>query len=298
MSDPQEGARDKSFGDVVQETQQEAPEQHAIDTVFKSALDSRYPDLKLSKEQAGRVREFVGQMRLGGAGGIRLICAGDNCEYRAACPLWQTKDGPPVQVPDPDDPTGQQTVPYQPTKAPVGEPCPLEATVAMDTRLQMSAHSAVDTSNPVHRAYVNELVLLAALEWRVNMLLAFDLHSVTQEVPAAISPSGDVYTKREMNQLIEVLGRINDRRSKIMRELTVSPESEYKRRVAEGEKEGESQARSQAATMEKIREAERAPAALPVPEHVTSDPAYRRLTGSTDGQTEPAAKGTEESPAA
>jgi hypothetical protein len=265
MDDPKD--KDSSFGDIVQDTTDDKLQPTTMDRVYKDALDQQYPELKLSPTEAKQVREFMGQLRLGGSGGVRLICTGDDCDYRRACPLWQTK-GNIIQIPDPDDPTGNKTVPYQETKAPLGQACPIEATVVMQARMDISAHPGVDMQNTVHQMYVNEICLLSALEWRTNMLLAYDHHSITQEVPAAISPDGSVYTKREMNQLIEALGRINDRRSKIMTELTISPLAEYKRRVSEGEKDSDSKSKSQASTMAKVREAEKQPDALPIPEHI------------------------------
>lgn len=272
---PPEGQDEVSLEKVVNESlsplrDSGIEEVGKLNELFEIAIHERYSTVNLSKDEARKVKRFMTQLREGGSSGVRLICAGDNCEYRKACPLWQTKVGQPVQISDPLDPTGQSYSWYQPTKAPIGQECPLEATVVLDTRIQMVNHPGIDMSNAVHKAYVNELCLLSSLEWRCNMLLAFDHHPMVMEVPAAISPTGTVHTKYEMNQLIEVLSRINDRRSRIMRELTVSPESEYKRRKAEGGGDGDSLSRVQAAQRAQIKNAERLPNVVPVPDHVKS----------------------------
>lgn len=234
---------------------------------FASVIEQDYPELKnISQDHANEIRKYLSQVR-GTGGGVRLICAGANCSYREACPLWNAKKGIVAKK----DPQTGETFYEEETHAPVGKPCPLELTVVMDTRTYYESHADVDLSNPVHKSYVNELCQLAALEWRMNMLLAYDQHGMVQDIPAAISPDGKVYTKTEMNQLLEVMSKITDRRSKILRELTITPEAQYKRKVAEGGSSSDLQSKKMAEARRKVRESK----VIEPPKHVLEDPDFK-----------------------
>ena len=102
------------------------------------------------------------------------------------------------------------------------------------------------------------------------MLLGFDFHGVTQEVVCAISPIGDVYKRREVNQILEVLAKVQNRRSQIFREMTITPEAEAKRRALEAGAE-DSLSRAQAAKRAAIKDAEHAASVMEIPERVRQD---------------------------
>ena len=234
---------------------------------FRNSVVAECGDVELKPEDAERLRRFMSHLRLQGSAGVRLTCAGDACEYRKTCPLWLAKDGT-REVEDPADPSRTRLVVA--TKAPTGRPCPIEASIVADALQQFGAHPRVDRNNPIHRAYVNELCQIAALEWRCNMLLGFDFHGVTQEVVCAISPIGDVYKRREVNQILEVLAKVQNRRSQIFREMTITPEAEAKRRALEAGAE-DSLSRAQAAKRAAIKDAEHAASVMEIPERVRQD---------------------------
>ena len=232
--------------------------------IFQSSVVEECGDVDLRPADAERLKKFMSHLRLQGSAGVRLICAGDACEYRKTCPLWLAKDAVKT-VADPADTSKVSTVVA--TKAPTGRPCPIEASVVVDVLQQFGSHPRIDMGNPIHRSYVNELCQLASLEWRCNMLLGYDFHGITQEVVCAISPVGDVYKRREMNQIVEVLTRVQDRRSRIFRELTITPEAEAKRRALEAGAE-DSLSRAQAAKRSAIKDAERRAAVMEIPERI------------------------------
>lgn len=296
---PDEEPETKNFTDILRESDSRSvsvdnPEivkrLSALTEIFENEFNDEFEEITLTTEEAENVRKYLTRLRRGGMSAIGLLCAGDNCDYRHACPLWLTKDGAPQQVPDPDSPGCHIMV--QMTKAPVGRPCPIEASVVADTYVQYISHSIIDPSNPVHNAYIHELCQLASREWRINMLLAFDHHGMTQKVPAAVSPTGEVYTKQEKNVLLDGLQQISDRRSRILKELTISPEAEYKRRLAEGD-DSESISRKAAARRERLREIEQGSRNLQVPEHVKGDAAFFEPTNT---EKEDERESSEESP--
>lgn len=250
-----------------------------VHELFRVEFGKEYPELNFNEDEAEDVRKYLSNLRTGGASGIGLICSGDHCEYRHACPLWKQKVGEPYEAKD----ANNNTYMKQDTKAPEGRLCPLERMVVMDTRLQLTTYEHIKASDPVHRGYINELCQLAAQEWRVNMLLAYRHHGVTTKVPAAISPLGDVYTKREMNQLFEVQERINKRRSQIMKELTISPEALYKRQIAEQDNDDDSISKRNAEARRRLKELTKAEV-VPIPDHVKE---YPKLTeNKNDGSKE------------
>lgn len=277
----------KDFGDVLQNTdsppistdQTSSTQLAVFNQLFHETIVNEYSDLQLSPVEAGKLQKFMSQLRVGGSAGVRLVCHGDNCSYRKACPLWQTKQ-PPMTVPNSSNPGSTMTI--LPHKAPQGRACPIEQTVVLDVFTQLQTDPDIEISNPVHRSFITELCQIAALEWRCNMLLAADHHDVLQEVPAAISPTGDLYTKFEKNPILEALQWLGERRSRIFKELTVSPESKARRMALEGDNREKSLSRRQAAARAALKEAEKSET-MAVPEHVKQDKDFLASENNTNG---------------
>lgn len=242
------------LSEITSETDPEVIHRQALDRdlvpmtlaeAYRSTIDKAYPDLKLTVAGAKKVKAFITNMRMGGASGVLLICAGDRCEFNVACPLYQEKAHP------------------------VDQPCPLEAMVVMDTRAELSSLVDLDTRNPIIRGYIAELVQIATLMWRCQMKLAYDHHDVIQQVPAVVTPEGTVHTKSESAPLLEVLDRLSGRRSRILKELALTEESRWRREAALGAKSEDSLSRTQAARKAALQTAQGIlPTAIAPPAHV------------------------------
>lgn len=228
---------------------------------YRSTIEKAYPDLKLTVAGAKKVKAFVQNMRMGGASGVLLICAGDRCEFNVACPLYQEKAHP------------------------VDQPCPLEAMVVMDTRAELSSLVDLDTRNPVVRGYVSELVQIATLMWRCQMKLAYDHHDVIQQVPAVVTPEGTVHTKSESAPLLDVLDRLSNRRSRILKELALTEEARWRREAALGAKSEDSLSRTQAARKAALQSAQGIlPTAIAPPAHVQLPGVTKSGTSTEEGK--------------
>jgi hypothetical protein len=238
-----------------------------LSEAFRRAIDERYEGLVLTKPEKKRVQGFMKGLRLGGSAGLPLICTGDYCDFRNACPLYEMKVGPPKDTGKVDK--GGNPIFFQVRKAPVGQPCPLEQSAVMHMRLMLSGYLRDEEmlAHPVIKTHINELCQIAALEWRCNMKLAYDFHGVTQEVPAAVSPQGEVYTRKEVSPVAELLERLSARRSRLLKELVMTPEAEYKKMAALKQTKDDSLSRRNAEVMAKLQAAE-APAVKELPEHV------------------------------
>ena len=213
---------------------------------YRDTIDKAYPELKLSVAGAKKVKSFIQNMRLGGASGVVLVCAGDRCEFNVACPLYQEKAHP------------------------LEQPCPLEAIVIMDTRAELSSLVELDTRNPIIRGYISELTNIATLMWRCQMKLAYDHHDVIQQVPTIVTPEGTVHTKSEASPILEILDRLSNRRSRILKELALTEESRWRREAALGQKSEDSLSRTQAARKAAIQGMQGIlPSAMIPPSHVT-----------------------------
>ena len=230
---------------------------------YRNSLDKAYPNLKLTPEGAHRVRAFVQNMRNGGSAGVLLICSGDDCEFKAACPLYKEKAHP------------------------LGETCPLEAMVVMDTRNELASIVDLDTKNPITRGYINELTQVAILTWRCQMKLAYDFHDVMQQVPAAVTPEGTVHTKPEASPILETLDRLSARRSRLLKELAMTPEAQWRREAAIGDKSGDSLSRSMAARKAQLQQVQGIlPNAIAPPAHVSLPGATSISPGTSDTKPE------------
>lgn len=232
---------------------------------YRSSLDKAYPKLRLTPAGAHKVRQFVSNMRMGGSAGVLLICSGDDCEFKAACPLYSEK------------------------VAPVGETCPLEAMVVMDTRQELASMVDLDTKNPITRGYINELTQVAILMWRCQMKLAYDFHDIMQQVPAAVTPEGTVHTKPEASPILETLDRLSARRSRLLKELALTEEAKWRREAAIGSKGDDSLSRQMASRKALLQQAQGIlPSAIAPPAHV-------QLPGMTPIPSEPKKPDTEKS---
>jgi hypothetical protein len=231
--DPKAPVPSITLGDIASSTDPNSVQEQISDgtlvpvtlaQAYRNSIDKAYPNLKLTPEGARRVRSFVSNMRMGGSAGVILICASDdNCEFKAACPLYKEKAHP------------------------VGEPCPLEAMIVMDTRQELASMVDLDTKNPITRGYINELTQVAVLSWRCQMKLAYDYHDVMQQVPACVTPEGTVHTKPEASPIMEILNQLSIRRSRLLKELAQTEEAKWRREAAIGDKTGDSLSRSMAA---------------------------------------------------
>jgi len=249
-----------SLGDIANSTDPSALQDQVADgslvpttlaEAYRNSLDKAYPNLKLTPEGANKVRRFVQNMRLGGSAGVLLICAGESCEFKAACPLFAEKVHPQ------------------------GQTCPLEAMVVMDTRQELAGIVDLDTKNPIIRGYINELTQVAILMWRCQMKLAYDYHDIMQQVPALVTPEGIVHTKPEASPIIETMDRLSARRSRILKELALTEESKWRREAAIGDKTGDSLSRSMAARKTQLQGIQ---GILP---NAIAPPAHVQLPGST-----------------
>lgn len=256
--DLNETPQEITFGALIEQQSAEQPsgEPVTLAEAYRNSLDETFPALTLTPPQAKKIGDFMYRLRIGGGAGVIMTCAGQDCSYRQSCPLYAEKTGPAVQVSDPADPTGKTQMWYQPTKAPVGQPCPIEATLIMDEKVRLSGLVDPAADRTTAERYINELLQLRQLEWRCQMLLAYDEHPVLVDVPAAISPTGAVYYKKEISPLIDVLDRLSKRRSSIMKEAVWSPEALYKKRVALKERDEGSLGKKQSQVRDKIRETE------------------------------------------
>lgn len=265
----------KSSAPIMQEGDEHCIASAAVDAevVFEDLnKDAGITLNRFTQEQAKYITGYLTRLRKLGSAGIALICAGDDCEYRHACPLWQIKDGPPVQMKDPKD--SNKSIYIQKTKAPVGHSCPLESAVIMDCYAGYTSHSAVDMSNPVHVNYIRELCAIGSAEWRINMLLAYSSHGMQVEVPAAVSVDGVVYTRPAINELVDLLDRLSKRRSKILDSLTINPSIEYKRKIAETkDKSPDSHAIVQSQRKAAIERARKG--VMEIPDHVKNSEIYK-----------------------
>lgn len=225
---------------------------------YRQSIDRAYPNIKLTPEGAKRVRTFVGNMRMGGSAGVLLICAGDACEFKAACPLYKEKAHP------------------------LGETCPLEAMVVMDTRQELASIVDLDTRNPITRGYINELTQIAMMMWRCQMKLAYDFHDIMQQVPAAVTPEGTVHTKPEASPVLDIMNQLSIRRSRLLKELAMTEEAKWRREAAVGDKTGDSLSRTLAARKQALQKAQGIlPSAVAVPAHVQL-PGHVSISPSND----------------
>jgi hypothetical protein len=239
--------------------------------LVKRLFDEEYSDIALERDDAKRVAKSIHSLRRGGSAGIRLVCKGDNCEFRDGCELWKTKLGPITSVKDPQ--TGQ-IVQEQPTAAPKGKPCPLEEIIVQDARTRYATEFydlLGEGSDPkVIEGYINDLCQIEMLTWRCAMVMAYDYANPLIQTPGAVTSDGRVMWTPAANPILELQERLQQRKTRILNDLVKTPREKYKKENAVGNKGDDSLGRQQAAKKAKLKEltGEKLPDQMEIPDHV------------------------------
>ena len=238
--------------------------------LLKRMFNEEYQDVSLSRTDATRIAKSFHSLRRGGSAGIRLICAGDNCEFKDACELWKTKTGPPIHIKDPQ--TGQVVI-EQATAAPEGKPCPLEEVIVQDSRARYSLEfqDLLNNADPkVIEGYINDLIQIETMVWRCSMCMAFDYANPIIQSPGAVTSDGRVIWKPEANPILEIQERLQQRKTRILNDLVKTPREKYKKEHAVGIQGDDSLGRSQAARKAALKQAtgKSLPDQMGIPEHV------------------------------
>lgn len=237
-------------------------------TVLTQLFEEEYKSITLDKASAIRIAKSVNSLRRGGSAGQRLICAGENCDFNSACELFKTKLGPAVQVKDPQ--TGHINL-QQDTAAPVGKICPLEEVVVQDARARymLEFEDLSEDGLKVIEGYINDLCQIEMMSWRCGMVMSFDYANPLIQTPGAVTSDGRVIWKKEANPILEIQERLQQRKTRILVELTKTPREKYKKESAVGISGDDSLGRSQAAKKAALRESSKSlPQEMEVPDHV------------------------------
>ena len=238
--------------------------------LVKRLFDQEYSDIALERADAVRIAKSIHSLRRGGAAGVRLVCKGDNCEFRDGCELWKTKMGPVISTRDAQ--TGQ-VVQQQPTAAPKGKPCPLEEIIVQDTRGRYATEfcDLLREEDPrVVEGYINDLCQIEMMNWRCAMVMAFDYANPLIQTPGAVTSDGRVMWTPAANPILELQERLQQRKTRILNDLVKTPREKYKKENAVGNKGDDSLGRQQAAKKAKLKELTGAklPDEMDPPDHV------------------------------
>jgi len=238
--------------------------------LLKQLFDDVYEGVDLEEADALRVAKSIHSLRRGGSAGIRLICAGENCEFNSGCELYKTKIGPAVNTRDPQ--TGHVTT-HQQTAAPEGKACPYEEVVVQDARMRYATEfqDLLQEADPkVVEGYINDLCQIEMMVWRCGMIMSFDYANPLIQSPGAVTSDGKVIWSPVANPILEIQERLQQRKTRILNDLVKTPREKYKKEHAVGNQGDDSLGRAQAARRAKLKEitGQTLPETMELPEHV------------------------------
>jgi len=166
---------------------------------------------ELTSEEKGIIQKHSYALKSGLFAIVPLRCPGNGiCPFSDACPYVQLN------------------------KEPIGDPCPIEQDVAVESTQRYIEEFNVD---PLTQYSQYRLVLMLArldvYEMRVVLQLSHsDAALFTQEDTVGITPDGRVVTQTTIHKAWEILNSIDNKRLKIMRALVATPREQYKKEAA------------------------------------------------------------------
>lgn len=189
-------------------------------------LSEESNSIELSKEQADKfsvLANFVTQ----GVLGTPLACDNTKCHYAPRCPLAEASHG---------------------------KTCQLELFL-IKTKFRQWAESipGIDIKNALHMNFINQLISFDVQEFRLGLRLADpDRGNLTEQVVTVVDNDGNPYFETKVVAEIKHINKIHADRTKLLRELVVTPREHYKKMAALKENDEESQTKKLSSIKERM----------------------------------------------
>jgi len=172
--------------------------------VIEQEAEDNYPsEWNLSEEGKRNIAhaKTEQQVKHGLYAGIPMICLDDKCPYKETCGYYKNDN------------------------APEGERCPKEIAKVLDLYEKYSKQMGLESKDMVELSLLKEVIDLDIKIDRADRKQAAD-PDLINDVPVAVSDSGKVIRKPEINKVAELKDKLLDRRHKILSYLNATPKDQ------------------------------------------------------------------------
>ena len=186
---------------------------HILDESF-----SDYSEIELTEEEAVKLSKTVKRLGTGASTFAVMHCEGNKCPISARCELAQMNKTPST-------PHG---------KAPVGNPCLLEATIMRDSMSSYIEEYEVDPVNYTEVNIVSELAEIEVILWRINMQLSTASQAllVIDQTIGFDRATGRPIQQQQISPLFEQKNKLLTRKSKLVKLMVGDRQEKYKKESA------------------------------------------------------------------
>ena len=169
-------------------------------------LPARHTDLKLTREQYGRVIQQVRALRTGGHAAVPLVCGGQKgCPFVTFCALTEYDQNGNI---DPNSPW------------PKYRQCPIELNVIAGRIIDLCREFSVSTTNITDMAIITKIAEIDIYDQRLSMCLAKeDNQSLLRDEVSNIDKEGHVYYTLKAHPALEIKERLARQRETLVKSM-------------------------------------------------------------------------------
>jgi hypothetical protein len=177
-----------------------------------------YSDMEFTPEEAVKITQRLRKMSTGSTAMVPMICS-PKCPYMNNCEF--VKIG----------------------KMPLGRGCIWEVNLLREWQIAYINQYDVDPNNFTELGMINELVEIEVYSWRINQLLASDVHSgmLTDSVVGFLPPQsgGGPIHEKKISPLLDIKQMLSARKSRLIKLMVGDRQEKYKREAALKQRETE-----------------------------------------------------------
>jgi hypothetical protein len=177
--------------------------------IIESTAEENYPsEWNLSEEGKRNIAHAKTEQKLehGLYAGIPMICLNEKCPYKETCGYYKNDN------------------------APEGERCPKEIAKVLNLYEKYKKQLKLTEDDMVQLSLLKEVIDLDIKIDRADRKQAAD-PDLIKEVPVAVSDSGRVIRKPEVDKVAELKDRLLDRRHKILSYLNATPKDKSSKKL-------------------------------------------------------------------
>lgn len=177
-----------------------------------------YSEIELTDEETAKIEKQLKKMSIGASAFSLLHCAGASCPFASRCELVQMR------------PSGD----IHHGKAPVGQSCPLEASMFRDATASYLKEYDVHPNNFTEFNIVTELAEIEVLQWRLNMTLSLPENAtlVIDQVVSIDPVTGQPITQQQVSPIFEQKTKLANRKTKLVKLMVGDRQEKYKKEAA------------------------------------------------------------------